>query len=125
VTKLQCFARSKLDGGAFIRADLSCVRRCPARADFIELCFETDEGPWTWCFRDPIERSECTSGIPIALTVGPYGAQARQVRNDALGLALPGSDALAMILGGSPTYLARRLVHRNTSSSSGLGAPVV
>jgi hypothetical protein len=112
MTKLACVAHSSVQDGTFVLATFSYVRRCPARADFVELCFATDEGDWTWCFRDPVERSKCVSGAPIALTVGPYGAEARHVHGSALGLALPSSQALAMILSGSRIYLARRLVRR-------------
>lgn len=112
MTKLPCFTGSRLADGPFLPATLESVRRCPARSDFIELCFATDEGGWTWCFRDPAERGEGSSGGALALTVGPYGAQARSVENGGLGLALPTSEALPMILGGSQTYVARKLVER-------------
>ncbi|PQM48732.1 hypothetical protein C1Y40_01098 [Mycobacterium talmoniae] len=102
---------SHLEDKWFIPAALESVRRCPARADYIELCFATDEGSWTWCFRDPLERRERTGGT-LALAVGPYGAQAHCVEGSGLGLALPTSEALPMVLGGSRTYVARRLVER-------------
>jgi hypothetical protein len=118
MTKLPCFTDSRLRDGSFVLATLQCVRRCPARSNFIELCFATDEGSWTWCFRDPPERSERSSSGTLALTVGPYGAQARCVDAGALGLALPTSEALSMILGGSETYVARRLVERMVANSA-------
>ncbi|ORA41077.1 hypothetical protein BST20_02775 [Mycobacterium branderi] len=101
-----------MEDGSFVLASLQSFHRCPARSDFIELCFATDAGTWTWCFREPSERSEGGSGGTLALTVGPYGAQARYVDDGGLGLALPTSQALPMILGGSQTYVARRLVAR-------------
>jgi hypothetical protein len=101
-----------LEDKSLISATLQSVRRCPARPDYIELCFGTDEGLWTWCFRDPRELDECGSGGTLALTVGPYGAQARCVEDNGLGFALPTSEALPMILGGSRTYVARKLVER-------------
>jgi len=118
MTKLPCFTDSRLRDGSFVLATLQCVRRCPARSNFIELCFATDEGSWTWCFRDPPERSERGSGGTLALTVGPYGAQARCIDEGGLGLALPTSEALPMILGGSQTYVARRLVERMVANSA-------
>jgi hypothetical protein len=118
MTKLECFTGSRLDDGSFVLATLQCVRRCPARSNFIELCFATDEGSWTWCFRNPPEPSERGSGGTLALTVGPYGAQARGVDDGRLGLALPTSEALPMILGGSQTYVARRLVERLVANSA-------
>lgn len=107
-----CVTGSRLTDGAFILATLECVRRCPARSDFIELFFATDEGEWTWCFPEPSEQSDAGVGGTIALTVGPYGAQARYVDDGRLGLALPSGSALPMILAGSPTYVARKLVER-------------
>ena len=114
MTKSPCFSGSRLEDKSLISATLQSVRRCPARLDYIELCFETDEGLWTWCFRDPRERSECGcgSGGTLALTVGPYGAQARCVEGNGLGFALPTAEALPMILGGSRTYVERKLVER-------------
>ena len=97
---------------SFVAATLKAIRRCPARADFIEICFVTSEGSWTWCFREPSERTGCSPGRAIALTIGSYGAQARSVDDGDIGLALPTSEALPMILGHSPTYVDRRLVHR-------------
>src|SRR5438132_10586792 len=80
-------------------ATLLGVCRCPARAGYVELRFTTAEGSWNWCFPKPSRRRRHASG-PLALTVGPYGAQARVVRDGGLGHALPGSAALAMILAG-------------------------
>jgi len=118
MTQPTCFTGSRLEDGSFVLATLESVRRCPARSDFIELRFVTDEASWTWCFRDPPERSERGAGGTLALTVGPYGAQARSVDDSGLGLALPTSEALPMILGGSQTYLARRLIERMVASSA-------
>jgi hypothetical protein len=112
--KSPCFSGSRLEDESLIAASFQSVRPCPARPDYIELCFETAEGLWTWCFRDPHEPSgsECGSGRTLALTVGPYGAQARCVEDNEIGFALPTSEALPMILGGSRTYVARKLVER-------------
>jgi hypothetical protein len=114
VTKSPCFSGSRLEDRSLISATLQAVRRCPARPDYIELRFQTDEGLWTWCFRDPRElcECECGSGGTLALTVGPYGAQARCVEDNGLGFALPTCQALPMILGGSRMYVARKMVER-------------
>jgi hypothetical protein len=114
MTKSTCFTGSRLADQSLIPATFQSFRRCPARPDYIELCFETEDGLWTWCFRDPRELSnfECGSGRTLALTVGPYGAQARCVEDNELGFAVPTSEALPIILGGSPTYVARKLVER-------------
>jgi hypothetical protein len=113
MTESPCVNGSYLRGKSLIPATLQSVRRCPARSDYVELCFETDEGLWTWCFRDPSElsESECSGGT-LALTVGPYGARARCVEDGELGFALPISEALPMILGGSRIFVARKLVER-------------
>lgn len=118
MTERRCFAGSRLEDRSFPLAILESVRRCPARADFIELCFATDEGSWTWCFRHLAERSDSGSRDTHALTVGPYGVQARNVDDGGLWLALPTSEALPMIVGGSQTYVARRLVERTVASSA-------
>jgi hypothetical protein len=129
MTKSTCCTGSRLADESFVLATLESVRRCPAHSEFVELCFTTDKGSWTWCFREPSERSERACAGTLALTVGPYGAQARCVDDGDLGLALPASEALPMILGGSPTYVARRLVERTVlrtaaaPSTSGPAAP--
>lgn len=84
----------------FLPATLERVRCCPARSGYIELCFTTAEGSWNWCFPKPSRRRK-RSGGPVVLTVGPYGARARLVRDGGLGPALPGSSALSMILAGT------------------------
>ena len=90
-------------------ATLEGVCRCPARSGYIELRFATPEGSWNWCFPKPPRRRKDPAG-PLALTVGPYGAQARPVRDGGLGHALPGSAALSMILAGADVYVARGLI---------------
>jgi hypothetical protein len=90
-------------------ATLELVRRCAARSEYIELCFTTPEGSWNWCFPEPPRRRKTPAGS-LALTVGPYGAQARLLRDSGLGPALPSSSALPMILAGADVYVARRLV---------------
>ena len=117
MTQPTCFTGSRMEDGSFVLATLESVRRCPARSEFIELRFMTDGAAWTWCFRDPPERSDRACGGTLALTVGPYGAQARCVDDEGLGPTLPTSEALPMILGGSKTYVARRLVERMVASS--------
>jgi hypothetical protein len=94
---------------SFLPATLERARRCPARPEYIELCFLTPEGPWTWCFPAPLRRRK-RAAVPLALTVGAYGVQARPVGDDGLGPALPSSSALPMILAGADIYVARRLV---------------
>ena len=96
-------------GGSFLPATLERARRCAARPEYIELCFLTPEGPWTWCFPVPSRRRK-RAAVPLALTVGAYGVQARPVRAGSLGPALPSSSALAMILAGADMYVARGLV---------------
>lgn len=111
MTKASHLSDSGLEDKSFVPATLQSVRRCPVRSDYIELCFMTHEGLWTWCFRDPPDRSERTGGT-LALKLGPYGTQAHYVHNNGLGHALPTSEALSMVLGGSRVYVARRLVER-------------
>lgn len=96
-----------LDEEAFIQATLTFVRRCPARSDYRELFFATDEGVWRWCFPEPAEHEKPTGNGAIALTVGRHGAQAYPVTedgDDTVGSVLP------RILGGAEVRIARRLV---------------
>ncbi|MGI8329408.1 hypothetical protein ACRYCC_05540 [Actinomadura scrupuli] len=90
-------------------ATLELVRRCPARPDYIELCFTTSEGRLEWCFPEPARRRRKAAG-PLALTLGPYGVQAHRLHDGALGHALQSSSALPMILAGADVQVARRLV---------------
>ncbi|HEX4090580.1 MAG TPA: hypothetical protein VHZ33_17845 [Trebonia sp.] len=95
----------------FVPATLLGVRRCPARPDYLELCFSTAEGAWNWCFPKPArQRGRPGSAIAIALTVGPYSVQARPVVDGGLGPALATSSALPMILAGSGVLVPRSLV---------------
>ncbi len=103
-----CFAGPSLEE-PFVPATLEQVRRCPARLEYIELCFTTPEGPWKWCFPEPPRRRKQPAG-PIALTVGPFGVQAHLIRDSGLAPALQSSSALPMILAGADVYVARRLV---------------
>ncbi len=103
-----CADDSSLDDG-FLPATLESVRRCPARPEYLELCFRTPEGTWNWCFPKPA-RQRKRSPSPIALTLGPYGVLARQVLSSGFGTALDGSAALPMILAGADVIVARRLV---------------
>jgi hypothetical protein len=113
VTTSQSCDGSRLVDRSLIPATLEAVHRCPARSDYIELCFETDEGGWTWCLPDPIEQSQCdTSCSTLAVTVGPYGARARCVDGGRLGFTLSAAEAVPLIVGGARTYVARKLVER-------------
>ncbi|WP_347813228.1 aldehyde dehydrogenase [Actinomadura sp. GC306] len=95
--------------GAFVPATLERVHPCPARPDYIEVCFTTPEGPFNWCFPEP---PECAAepGGPLALVLGRYGVQAHELRDGAPGAALPSSAALPMILAGVEVRVARELV---------------
>ena len=95
--------------GAFAPATLASARPCPARPEYVELRFTTPEGPWTWCFPRP-RRQRRRPAAAIALTMGACGVQARRIRADGLGPALPGSSALPMILAGADVYVARTLL---------------
>ncbi|PIB73221.1 hypothetical protein CQY22_017770 [Mycolicibacterium brumae] len=100
--------------GSLLPATLQEVCRCPARRDYIELCFETPEGPWKWCLPEPTEALESTDGAEAvaAVTVGRYGVQAHYVDDGCLGYAMPSCEALAMVLGGARIFLSRSLVQR-------------
>jgi hypothetical protein len=93
----------------FVPATLEGLRPCPARPEYIELCFTTPEGSWSWCFPKPARQRKRPVG-PIALTLGPYGVLARRVHDGGFGPALDGSAALPMILAGTDVMIARRLV---------------
>jgi hypothetical protein len=104
---LACFTDACAD--ELLPATLEGIRRCPARPEYIELCFGTPQGSWSWCFPRPARRrTEAVS--PIALTLGPYGVLARRVLGDGFGAALDGSAALPMILAGADVVIAGRLV---------------
>jgi hypothetical protein len=96
-------------GEEFLPATLEGVRRCPARPEYIELCFTTGEGAWNWCFPPPARELK-RPAEPVALVLGPYGVLARRIADDGLGLALDHSVALPMILAGADVVVARRLV---------------
>jgi hypothetical protein len=93
----------------FLPATLERVRRCPARPEYMELCFTTPEGSWNWCFPEPV-RQRKRAACRIALTVGPYSVLARPVRDDGFGPALNAAAALPMILAGADVVVARSLV---------------
>lgn len=113
-TKTQVCNGLRLADESFLPATLRSVRLCPARSDYIELCFETDEGIWTWCCPELAEPSEGGSGVgeTVVITMGPYGPRARYLDDGRLGLAMPNPEATSMIVGGSRTYVARTLVKR-------------
>ena len=94
---------------SLLPATLESVRPCPARPGFIELGFATPEGAWTWCFPNHADRRRRPAG-PIALTIGPYGVQARQMHSGSLGFTLQSSSALPLIRAGADVYVARALV---------------
>ncbi|GAA1826484.1 hypothetical protein GCM10009836_00110 [Pseudonocardia ailaonensis] len=98
--------------GSFVRATLAEVGRCPARADFVELRFTTDAGPWKWCFPDPGDRDARPEAVDdtLVLVLGRYGTQAHHVVDGAIGPALPSSEALPMILGGCRPFVSRALI---------------
>jgi hypothetical protein len=114
MTLASCFTGPRLEE-PFLPATLELVRRCPARSEYLELCFTTPAGSWTWCFPQPSRRRRQPAG-PLALIIGPYGVQARRVRDDGLGPALQSSSALPMILAGADVYVARRLVSAGLSA---------
>jgi len=94
----------------FLPATLELVRRCPARPEYVELCFVTSEGSLKWCFPEPPRRRGRSAGGPLALVLGPYGVQAHRVGETSLGTALQSSSALPMILAGAEVHVACRLV---------------
>lgn len=93
----------------FLPATLEGIRRCPARPEYIELCFTTGDGAWNWCFPPPARQLK-RPAEPVALVLGPYGVLARRVGDNGFGPALDGSEALPMILAGADVIVARRLV---------------
>lgn len=105
---MTCYTDARAEE-AFLPATLELVRRCPARPEYVELCFTTPEGPWNWCFRRP-PRGGKRAGGPIALRFGPYGVHAYLLREDGLGPALEISSALPMITAGADVFVARGLV---------------
>jgi hypothetical protein len=108
MVQASCFIGPSLEE-PFLPATLELVRRCPARSEYIELCFTTPEGSWKWCFPQPPRRRRKPAGA-VALTMGPYDVQAHLVRDGGLGPALQISSALPMILAGADVYVARGLV---------------
>jgi hypothetical protein len=107
VARSSCFPGPPAE--VLVPATFECARRCPARPGYLELCFTTPEGSWTWCFPRPRRRRR-EPAARIALTIGPYGVLARRVRDGGLGTALPGSAAVPMILSGADVSVERRLV---------------
>ena len=93
----------------FVPATLERVHPCPARSDYVEVCFTTPDGPFKWCFPEP-PHSPAEPGGPLALTLGRFGVQAHELAGGVLGPALPGSAALPMILAGADVHVARRLI---------------
>ncbi|MDI9979793.1 hypothetical protein [Rhodococcus sp. IEGM 1307] len=96
--------------GSYVQATLEAVRRCPARADFIELCFTTEAGPWKWCFPEPEERHAQSGADPLVLVLGRYGTQAHHIVDGGIGPALLSSEAMPMIIDGCQTLVARKMI---------------
>ncbi|MFB4309718.1 hypothetical protein [Actinomadura sp. GTD37] len=94
---------------AFVPAALEGVHPCPARSDYVEVCFTTPGVPFKWCFPEP-PRCPAEPGGPLALTLGRYGVQAHELLDGVLGPALQSSAALPMILAGAEVRIARRLL---------------
>ena len=105
------FSRDRRREDDFVSATLKSVGRCPARSDFIELCFITPQGRWKWCFPEPSEPMQASDG-QLALTVGRYGVQAHLAVQDGLGPALPSALALPMIIAGAEVHIAGTLMAR-------------
>jgi hypothetical protein len=110
MTKAFCTTGTATDEEAYLPATFRSLRRCPARPDYVELCFETAQGQWDWCFAEPPDLAEEEPVGPLALALGRYGARAHLVADGALGAVLPSERALPMILGGAQVSVARRLV---------------
>jgi hypothetical protein len=108
----RCPAGAHLADESFLPAKLESVRPCPARSDYIELRFATDKGDWNWCLPKPSERL-LRPPYTLAITGGPYGAQAHRVECGRLGPALSSSEALPMITNGATVYVAEWLVRRS------------
>src|SRR5260370_11279679 len=95
VTQASCFAGPRLEE-PFLPASLELVRRCPARSEYIELCFTISEGSWKCCFPEPARPRELPAG-PLALTVGLYGVQVHAIRHEGLVRCLPRFTALSTV----------------------------
>ncbi|OBB14639.1 hypothetical protein A5761_01700 [Mycolicibacterium setense] len=106
-----------IDGKVYLRASLRLVQRCPARADYVELVLETEEGPWHWCVPEPPGRAgDCGVPVTLALTLGRYAVQAHEVQGDEKdrrGFALPSATAAPLIISGAQVYLERDLIGRS------------
>lgn len=93
----------------FTKAMLHTVQHCPARSNYIELCFVTDDGPWRWCVPQPPKELDHQVDR-LAVTLGCYGAQAHLIKGDSLGWAIPSSEAVPAILKGIDLFVERRLI---------------
>ncbi|NKY53084.1 hypothetical protein [Nocardia vermiculata] len=99
------------DEELFVRATVESSGRCPARADYIEICFATTEGRWKWCFPEPDPADALDEPITaLAFTLDQYGAQAHPIVDGTIGPAILSASALPMVLAGTPVHIARRLV---------------
>jgi hypothetical protein len=107
----------------FLPATLDVVRRCPARSEYLELCFTTPEGSLKWCFPEPSRRRKQPPGT-LALMLGRFGVQAHRIRDGGeLGPALLSSTALPMILAGAEVRVARELVSADDQRSLPVKTP--
>lgn len=99
------------DGESFVRATVESAGPCPARADYIEICFSTTEGRWKWCFPEP-DPADCPAEptTDLAFTLDNYGAQAHPIVGGRIQPAILSAAALPMVLAGTPVHISRRLV---------------
>jgi hypothetical protein len=79
----------------YAAAELDRVRPCPARSDYLELCFSTADGPVSWCFPKPAaRRRRARKNGPVILRVGPYGLQPHLIRDGELTSALTAAETV-------------------------------
>ena len=92
----------------YLPATLVAVRRCPARDDYLEMCFDADGKDWRWCFPEPMRRDSRRSR-PLALIMTPVGVQARAFDRRVVGALVRSEVAIPAILAGAPTFLQESL----------------
>lgn len=99
------------DDELFVRATIESVGPCPARADYIEICFTTTEGRWKWCFPEPDPADTLEEPTTeLAFTLDNYGAQAHPIVDGRIQPAILSAAALPMVVAGTAVHIARRLV---------------
>ncbi|MBO0856478.1 MAG: hypothetical protein J2P18_22250 [Nocardia sp.] len=102
---------TEVDSETFIRASIESVGPCPARADYIEICFSTTEGRWKWCFPEPDPDDVLEEPwTDLAFTLDHYGAQAHPIVDGRIQPAILSAAALRMVLGGTAVHIERKLV---------------